>query len=178
MKSYYCFLRDPAHLVPGSFIYDVRVGSSLRELAKKRLVEEFCKDNGMYFERRSDDVDSLILEKEHQYRQDGNVFASCFFHEVVDIKDLYQMLIDDSLDAFEAKHVCTPFEIWCECHNMPEYIQRMNGVRVSLHANPLRRKNLSFSKKIERVQATACLAGILILLFVDALISHICNFTF
>lgn len=178
MKSNYCFLRDVGHLVPGSFIYTVRVGSSLREFAKKRLVEEFCRDNGLYFEKWSDEVDSLILEKEHQYRKNGNVFASCFFREVVDIKDFYQMLIDDSFDAFEAKHVCTPFEIWCECHDVPEYIQKMNGVRVTLHANPHKSKNLSFSKKVERVQAAACLTCILILLLVDAFISHIFNFTF
>lgn len=162
-------------MVPGSFIYVVRVGSSLREFAKYRLVEEFCKDNGLYFEKWSTEVDSFLDEKQNRYRKNGNVFASCFFRESVTISDLYRMLIDDTFDAFEAKHVATPFEVWMECHNEPEYIQRMNNLKVSRHANPSQSKNLSFSKRVERVQAVACMVGVLILILVDAIVSNLMN---
>lgn len=178
MKSKYCFLRDSGNLVPGSFIYTVWVGSSLREFAKLRLVEEFCRDIGLYFRKWSEEVDSMIDEKQSRFRNNGNVFSSCFFWESVTISDLYRMLIDDSFDAFEAKHVATPFEVWRECHDEPEYIQRMNNLDVLRHANPSRSKNLSFSKRVERVQAVACFVGVLILILVDALVSHIFNFNF
>lgn len=178
MKSKYCFLRDSGYLVPGSFIYTVWVGSSLREFAKFRLVEEFCRDNGLFFEKWSNEVDSMILEKEHRYRKNGNVFASCFFWESYTISEIYKMMIDDTFDFIEAHHVCKPFEIWLQCHDNPEYIQRMNNLNVSRHANPSRSKNLSFSKRVERIQAVACMVGVLILMLVDALISHICNFNF
>lgn len=178
MKSSYCFLRDQGNMVPGSFIYVVWVGSSLREFAKFRLVEEFCKDNGLYFEKWSPEVDSYLGELKSRYQKNGNVFASCFFRESVTISDLYRMLIDDSFDAFEAKHVAKPFEVWMECHDEPEYIQRMNNLNVSRHANPSRSKNLSFKQKVDKVQAVACMVGVLILILVDALISHIFNFNF
>lgn len=178
MKSKYCFLRDAGSLVPGSFIYTVWVGSSLREFAKYRLVEEFCKDNGLYFQKWSDEVDSLISGKENRYRKNENVFASCFFWESFTISDFYKIMIDDSFDIIEAHHVCKPFEIWCQFHDVPEYIQHMNNLDVLRHANPSQSKNLSFSKKVERVQAVTCMAGVLILILVDALISHICNFNF
>jgi len=176
MKSKYCFLRDVGHLVPGSFIYHVWVGSSLREFAKRKLVEEFCRDNGIYFEKWDDQVNSFLDEKAQRFRDNGNVFCSCFATVSVTISELYQMLIDDSFDAFEAKQVARPFEVWLRCHDVPEYIARMNHTNVIRHASPSRSRNLSLKQKGELVQAVACMAGVLILFMVDVIISHLFNF--
>lgn len=176
MKSKYCFLRDVGHLVPGSFVYVVWVGSSLREFAKRKLVEEFCRDNGIYFEKWDDQVNSFLDEKAQRFRDNGNVFCSCFAFVSVTISELYSMIIDDSFDAFEAKQVATPFEVWMRCHDVPEYVARMNHTKVIQHASPSRSKNLSLKQKGELVQAVACMVGVLILFMLDVIVSHLCNF--
>ena len=175
MKSKYCFLRDLGNLVPGSFVYHVWVGSSLREFAKLKLVEEFCRDNGIYFEKWSDQVNSFLSEKAQRFQDNGNVFCSCFASASISISELYSMLIDDSFDAFEANQVATPFEVWMRCHNVPEYIARMNHTKVIQHASPSRSKNLSLKQKGELVQAVACMIGVLILFMLDALVSNLMN---
>lgn len=175
MKSKYCFLRDVGHLVPGSFVYHIWVGSSLREFAKLKLVEEFCRDNGIYFEKWSDQVNSFLSEKAKRFQDNGNVFCSCFASASISISELYSMLIDDSFDAFEANQVATPFEVWMRCHNVPEYIARMNHTKVIQHASPSRSKNLSLKQKGELVQAVACMIGVLILFMLDALVSNLMN---
>lgn len=178
MKSKYCFLRDVGNLVPGSFVYQVWVGSSLREFAKLKLVEEFCRDNGIYFVKWCSQVDSMLDEKAKRFRDNGNVYTSCFASASVTISELFRLIIDDGFDAFEAKNVATPFEIWRRCHDVPEYVARMNNSKVIQHASPSRSKYLSLKQKGEKVQAVACIAGVLILMLVDALVSHIFNFNF
>lgn len=175
MKSKYCFLRDVGNLVPGSFVYHVWVGSSLREFAKKRLVEEFCRDNGIYFVKWSSEVDSFLDEKAKRFRDNGNVFCSCFASASVTISELYSMLIDGTLDAFEAKQVATPFEVWMRCHNIPEYVARMNHTKVIQNASPSRSKYLSLKQKGEMVQAVACMIGVVALIILDALVSNLMN---
>lgn len=175
MKSKYCFLRDVGHLVPGSFVYQVWVGSSLREFAKKRLVEEFCRDNGIYFQKWSSEVDSFLDEKAKRFLDNGNAFCSCFASASITISELYAMLIDDTLDAFEANQVATPFEIWMRCHNVPEYVARMNHSKVIQNASPSRSKYLSLKQKGEMVQAVACMIGVMMIFALDALVSYVGN---
>lgn len=159
--------------MPGSFVYHVWVGSSLREFAKKRLVEEFCRDNGIYFVKWSSEVDSFLDEKAKRFRDNGNVFCSCFASASVTISELYSMLIDGTLDAFEAKQVATPFEVWMRCHNIPEYVARMNHTKVIQNASPSRSKYLSLKQKGEMVQAVACMIGVVALIILDALVSNL-----
>lgn len=83
------------------------------------------------------------------------------------------MIIDDSFDAFEAKQVARPFEVWMRCHDVPEYVARMNHTKVIQHASPSRSKNLSLKQKGELVQAVACMAGLIILFMVDVIVSNL-----
>ena len=161
--------------MPGSFVYHVWAGSSLREFAKRKLVEEFCRDNGIYFEKWDDQVNSFLDEKAQRFRDNGNVFCSCFASASISISELYSMLIDDSFDTFEAKQVAKPFEVWMRCQNVPEYVARMNHTKVIQHASPSRSKNLSLKQKGELVQAVACMAGMVMLFILDALVSNLMN---
>lgn len=178
MKSKYCFIQPQGLNSPEAFIYVVWVGSSLRELAIKSLVEEYAKDTGCYFRAWTCLVDSHIEESNARFRGNGNALGFVFRSIEVTIKQLSNLIVDDSFGALEKAWVMSKSEKWARFHNTIEYIQEQNKTLVSQHVSPSLRKYLSLAKKSQRVQAVAGFIGILILIAVDALVSHIGNSLF
>lgn len=175
MKSKYCFLRSRGDLSPGDVIYQVWVGSYLREFTKLTLVQEFCKDCGLYFEKWSPLVDSHLNEMKSRYQSDGNVFSSPFVSASISIDKLYALIIDDGFAAFEKSLNLTPFEKWCRYRQTIRYHQSIKTNNVIHHAYPQVRKNLSHSYGDEGLKAACCLVGILVLIALDMLMTHLMN---
>ena len=175
MKSKYCFLRSSGLSSPDDFIYVVWVGSSLRELAIKSLVEEYAKDAGLYFKRWSPEVDSHIDKARSRYLTDANGLGFAFRSISVSIQELSNLIVDDSFDAMEKAYTMSESEKWCRFRNSIEYVSSLNRSFVIRHASPSPRKYLSLAKKSQRVRVVACFIGIVILFALDALVSHIGN---
>lgn len=175
MKSKYCFIQPQGLNSPDAFYYVVWVGSSLRELAIKSLVEEYAKDTGCYFKRWSDAVDSHIEKANERFQTDGEAIGHVFRSIEITIKQLSNLIVDDSFGALEKAYVMSQSEKWARFHHRLDYIQSINNSRVSQHASPSLRKYLSLGMKSQRVKAVACFVGILLVMAIDALVSHIGN---
>ena len=175
MKSKYCFLRSSGLTSPEDFIYVVWVGSSLRELAIKSLVEEYARDCGLYFKRWSPQVDSDIDKAGSRFKTDANGLGFSFRSISISIQELSNLIVDDSFDAMEKAYTMSQSEKWCRFRNSIEYVSTLNRSFVIQHASPSPRKYLSLAKKCQRVRVVACFVGIVILFALDALVSHIGN---
>ena len=175
MKSKYCFLRSSGLTSPDDFVYVVWVGSSLRELAIKSLVEEYARDCGLYFKRWSPQVDSDIDKAGSRFKTDANGLGFAFRSISVSIQELSNLIVDDSFDAMEKAYTMSQSEKWCRFRNSIEYVSALNRSFVILNASPSPRKYLSLAKKSQRVRVVACFIGIVILFALDALVSHIGN---
>lgn len=175
MKSKYCFLRSHGNLSPGDVIYQVWVGSYLREFTKLKLVQEYCKDCGLYFERWSPEVDSRLYKEKSRFCSDGRQFTSPFLSASITIDKLYAMIIDDSFESFEKSLNLTPFEKWCRYRQTIQYCQSINKSNVLHHAYPHVRKNLSLRNGNEVYKAACGLVGILVLIVLDILMTNLMN---
>lgn len=175
MKSKYCFLRSRGSLSPGDVIYQVWVGSYLREFTKFKLVQEFCKDCGLYFERWSPEVDSRLDREKSRFCSDGRQFTSPFLSASITIDKLYAMILDDSFESFEKSLNLTPFEKWCRYRQTIQYCQSVNKTNVLHHAYPNVRKNLSLSNGNEVYKAVCGFVGILVLIALDIIMTHVMN---
>lgn len=172
MRSKYCFIRTVGKTTPETFIYVVWVGSSLRELAILSLVEEYAKDQGLYFKRWSRQVDSVLDEMRKPFRANGNALGFQFRTISVSIRQLSALIRDDAFSALEKSYVASRSELWCRFHNSLDYVGAKNHLSVILHANPSGRKNLSPEKKAERSRFVAGIAGIILLILADAVVSN------
>lgn len=143
MKSKYCFIRNLTNLDVGSFIYLVWVGSSLRELTLLAKVEELCKDKGFYLERWTSLVHSRIEMISARFLKNGYAIACPFRFASVSLKQLTDILREDSFQSFESTIEMTAAEKWYRYHHDIEFIKSQNRVSVIRHAYPHRRKYLS-----------------------------------
>lgn len=175
MKSKYCFLRSSGLSSPDDYVYVVWVGSSLRELAIKSLVEEYARDQGLYFKRWSREVDSDIDKASSRYQTDGNGLGFSFRSISISIQELSNLIIDDSFGALEKAYTMSQSEKWCRFHNSIEFTAAVNRSNVIQNASPSLRKYLSLAKKSQRVRVVACFIGMMMILALDALVSHIGN---
>ena len=175
MKSKYCFLRSRGNLSPGDVVYQVWVGSYLREFTKLKLVQEYCKDCGLYFEKWSPEVDSRLEREKSRFCSDGRQFTSPFLSASITIDKLYAMILDDSFDSFEKSLNLTPFEKWCRYRQTIQYYQSINKSNVLHHAYPHVRKNLSLRNGNEVYKAVCGFVGILVLIALDIIMSNIMN---
>lgn len=158
---------------PDSFIYHVYVGISWREQAKAKLIEEFCKDNGMYFRKWSQTVDSGIQNAEKQFRSYGSPTSRPFNHAHVSVNDLYQMIIDDSFDRYEANFKPSKLSLLLHFHNSIPFTRYHNRFPSITTCPPHRRKNLSSGKLAESRVTIGAMIGILCLIILDTIVTNI-----
>lgn len=175
MKSKYCFLRTNGQLSPGDVVYQVWVGSFLREFTKLTLVQEYCKDCGLYIEKWSPEVDSRLEKMKALYGGGASVLSSPFLSASITISKLYALIIDDSFESFERNLFLSQSEKWCRYHQTIKYIGTVNRSNVIQNAYPPERNNLSHRNGNEGFKAACCLIGILILMAIDAFMSHFMN---
>ena len=146
MKAKYYFVRKAGGLTAGITIYHVWVGTSQREQTKKKLVEEFCKDNSLPFTIWGALVDSLIDQFTDKFKADGCKYAKPYRTASVSISQLYRMIIDDSFERFEANNLPSAFEIYINHYSDPEYIQRQNKKSSDTSCQPPHAENLSLRR--------------------------------
>lgn len=175
MKSKYCFLRSSGNLKPNDVIYQVWVGSFLREFTKLTLVQEYCKDCGFYFEKWSPEVDSRLDAMKSKYQTDENPLSSPFLSASISIDKLYALILDDSFESFEKNLMLTPTEKWCRFNQTILYHQSLKSSLVTRNAYPHVRKNLSHRNRREVSNAICSLIGIAVLIVIDIIVSNIMN---
>ena len=175
MKSKYCFLRSSGDLRPGDVVYQVWVGSFLREFTKLTLVQEYCKDCGLYFEKWSPLVDSWLDRMKSRYVSDGNVYSSPFLSASITIDKLYALIIDDSFNSFEASLFLNPTEKWRRYRNSIRYHLSVSKSNVIQNANPFVRKNLSLRNRYEGQKSLFLLVCLIVLIIIDAIVSNLAN---
>lgn len=175
MKSKYCFLRSSGLNSPEDFVYVVWVGSSLRELTIKTLVEEYAKDTGLYFRKWDEIVNSDIDKARSRFKVDGNALGFWFRTISISIKELSNLIVDDSFDALEKQYTMSQSEKWCTFRNTMEYYGTINNSLVSQNVRPSLRKYLSLAKKSSRGQVLACFVGMVFIFLLDALVSAVGN---
>lgn len=175
MKSKYCFIRRVGELEPGDVIYQVWVGSYLSEFTKLTLVQEFCKDCGLYFEKWSQQVDSHIDKAKARFRLDANPVASPFRSASVTISKLYAMIIDDTFASFEQNLPMTQAEKWMQFHHSLSYYQSLSRTNVLRNAYLPRRKHLSSRNRVEGQKALFYSLCVAVLIIIDAVVSHFMN---
>ena len=172
MKRKYCLIRMNGALIPGSFVYVVWVGSSLRESTKLALVEEFCKDCGWYFKLWSPNVDSALKKRSAMVRADGNKTAPPYQFHSLNIDQCYEAIIDDSWATIEANHVMSPQEKFMRFRNDPTFLQLFHRHQCNTSCSPSERKYLSHRKR-ESVSQLVCAVGLgFVLLLLDAFVSN------
>lgn len=172
MKRKYCLIRINGALIPGSFVYVVWVGSSLRESTKLALVEEFCKDCGWYFKQWSPTVDSALEKRAAMVRADGNKTAPPYQFHSLNIDQCYNAIIDDAWATIEAHHVMTPQEKFMRFRNDPSFLQLFHRQKCHTACPPSERKYLSHRKR-ESVSQLVCAIGLgFVLLLLDAFVSN------
>lgn len=143
MKSGYYFVRHSGGLFVGITIYRIWVGSSLKDGAKKKLVELFCKENDLPFVKWTTEVDSLICQFKDKFKMDGCALASPYRTASISISQLYRLIIDDGFNKFEAENYSTPFEIYLNHQNDPDFIARKNRKSCDTSCQPHHAINLS-----------------------------------
>ena len=178
MKRRYLFLRHPEKTAVGDFVYCVWVGESDREQAKKTLVEEYCKDVGMYFHQWDNQTDSALEMAYDRFRNPRNKLSSPYILLQVSVKDLYRMIIDDTLDSFENQSYLNEQEIFLRYWNTSEYALRHNNLQCNTLCRPSESKNLSDADSSEVYKAAMALLGLFGLFLVDAAVSGILNWLF
>lgn len=143
MKSSYYFVRHSGGLFVGITIYRVWVGSSLTDGAKKKLVEHFCRENDLPFVKWSQAVDSLICQFKDKFKVDGCALASPYRTASISISHLYRLIIDEGFNKFEAENYSTPFEIYLNHRNHPDFVARENRKNRDTSCQPHHAVNLS-----------------------------------
>lgn len=143
MKSKYCFIRNLTNLDVGSFIYQVWVGSSLRELTLLSRVEELSKGKGFYLRQWSCLVDSQLEIISDRFVKCGYAITCPFRYVSVSLTQLTEILREDSFESFESSIEITAAEKWYRYHHDIEFIKSQNRISVLQNAYPRRRKYLS-----------------------------------
>lgn len=149
MKSGYYFVRHSGGLFVGVTIYRVWVGSSLKDGAKKKLVELFCKENDLPFVKWSQEVNSLISQFRDKFKVDGCALASPYRTASISINQLYKLIIDNGFDKYEAENYSTPFEIYLNHRNDPDFVARENRKFRNTSCQPPHAVNLSLQNTLE-----------------------------
>lgn len=148
MKSRYYFVRHSGGLFVGITIYHVWVGSSLKDGAKKKLVELFCKENDLPFMKWSQEVLSLIDQFTDKFKVDGCILASPYRTASISINQLYHLIVDDGFNKFEAENYSTPFEIYLNHRNDPDFVARENRKYRNTSCQPPHAINLSLQNTL------------------------------
>lgn len=173
MKSKYCFIRNFGHMCPGSFVYHVKVGTSDREQIKFALVQNYCKDVGIYFKKWSCEVDNALRLAEKAWPSKWGLPISPFQHVSISIYELYQLIIDDGFDLYESKPHATPAQSFFYRQFDPKgIISKLSGVSNTL-CPPPHRKNLSRWEQDNLSKFLVRLTLILVIVVLHGLVGNV-----
>lgn len=152
MKRNYCFIQNFNGLKIGSFIYKVQVGKSIRDKAKLALLQQYAMDCGCYLRLWSDAVLADIEIAEKRYLSRENDFSKPFRMDLISVHLLYKMIIDGTIEMYEANKPIPKFQLWITYRNNPAYIEYQNKIKCNTVCQPHRRKNLSIGRLTKGVK--------------------------
>lgn len=101
MKHYYYFIRVAGKFDPDDVVYKISAGSSTREQTKLALIQEYCKDCGLYFALVSDKSDSAIEKLAESLFHKGIISRLFLRIRTISVTECYRRIIDDSFHKFE-----------------------------------------------------------------------------
>lgn len=172
MKKNYLFARNLGKFSRDDVLYIVSVGSSQREQVKFDLVQEYCKDCGIYFQQVSDRTDTVIRNLA------SSLFSGCLWPSLmvrkatVSITQLYNMIIDDSFIAFEMSHHPQRHFFHLMHHIDPHFIHHFPISKSDTLLPTKRRKNL---KSSERESIGQAIIGFCLILLTFVVAGYICG---
>lgn len=169
MKHYYYFFKDMQNFNRESVILKVAVGSSFSDGAKYSLVREYCKDCGFYFHKvsRSSDLTVDMLAKK---LFPGSLMPRLRLRsDVVSISELYQVILDDSLDLF-LSGITAPINLYSFLlKSDSKFFFKAKQAHKKKLPFPSVRKNLKSAWQRESVRVSVCF-GLILALFVTSLL--------
>ena len=172
MKKNYLFARNLGKFSREDVLYIVSVGSSQREQVKLSLVQEYCKDCGIYFQPVSDRTDKVIANLA------SSLFSGCLwpslmvFKATVSINQLYKMIVDDSFIAFEMTLHHQRHFFHLMRHIDPHFQHHFPVSQSNTLLPPKRRKNL---KSTERESIGQAIIGFCLILLTFVVAGYICG---
>lgn len=172
MKKNYLFARNLGRFSREDVLYIVSVGSSQREQVKFDLVQEYCKDCGIYFQPVSDRTDTVIRNLA------SSLFSGCLWPSLmvrkatVSITQLYDMIIDDSFIAFEMSHHPQRHFFHLMHHIDPHFLHHFPISKSNTLLPTQRRKNL---KSSERESIGQAIIGFCLILLTFVVAGYICG---
>lgn len=173
MINYYVFVRQKGCLDPNDVIYHVKVGTSDREFAKLCLVKEFCKDCGHYFRKRGNETD-IAMDFLHRSVFKGIPSYKLDFRKAtLTISQLYQMIIDDTFDAFESNLASTLSQQYFYFKDNPKWRINHKSYVLQRELAISTRKYLSHSKESQSIQVAIATCLILILFMIESYLTGI-----
>ena len=153
MKHYFYFVRNLNGFGSDDVVYKVTVGSSMREGAKCELLKCYARDCGFYFQPVSDESDRAI-ENLAKSLFPGTSFSTLYLRRAnLSITDLYRLVIDDGLDAFEKNLTTTPQSFRLLSQLSPSFFFLNHTHNCITTCQPYRRKYLSQREGVENTRA-------------------------
>lgn len=164
MKKNYCYLRRTSGISKSDVIYKVPIGTSIREMRKKALIEAYSNDVGTYFKLWDDDCDkALEFCSKMVFGKVPKLFQG-FRVQTISIDRLYKMIVDDSFDEFEASLSPTQTQIQM-LQSLSLIPQSQSSTSVSHEdCQSVSRKNLSHDK-LSDAQSAIIMSGLILVLF-------------
>lgn len=173
MKSKYCFLRVQGQQKSPFVVYQVYVGTSQRETTKLLLIQAYCKDCGLYFKKWCTQVDDVISLMDAGLSTSGNIISHLHQTTKITIHQLYELIMDDSFDAYERNLAISQSEKWHRFRNHLDFFNHVNQSQCNTVCPPCKRQYLSLHKVSQSKQALLCAAAIIALLYLDEWISTV-----
>lgn len=109
MTHYYYFVRKLNSFDVDDVVFLVRVGESQREQMKLALLREYCKDCGFYFRIRNEESDKAISMLRDSVYKGWNYLFSPLKVSNLSVSELYRLILDDSIEAYEKSLIQTRF---------------------------------------------------------------------
>lgn len=170
MKSYYYFVRQSTDFCHDDVVYKVGVGISKRDQTKLCLIETYCEDCGLYFQKVSATSDQAILNLAESLWPNSKCALLMLKTASISISDLYSRIVDDRWSDIEreAKNKHSFFRLLaCFDARQPQPHTKFHSITT---CPPGIRKNLSLLLANDVRRAAVCTVGILFLIMLDCLV--------
>lgn len=161
MSHYYYFVRNLNNFGINDVVFLVRVGDSQREQIKLALLREYCKDCGFYLRIRGEESDKAIEMLRGSVYKGWNYLFSPLKVAQLSISQLYRLILDDSIGAYEKSLVQTRFSYNFRRKIDPNFLFSQYSKKNVIRPATGTRKNLKSGQGIDAFGAVFGFALIL-----------------
>lgn len=167
MKSYYYFVRRPSGFSRKDVVYKVYAGKEREEQVLLALVQEYCKDCGLYFQVVSDVSDNTVRMLAR------SIFGSSIFAlnmmrmKTISIGECYSRIVSDCWSDIEDSMIeSTAFFHHLDCYGV-RFNNSSSLFKRKKSCPPVQRKNLSQDNQ-EQLQVAMIGFGLILAVFLIA----------